>query len=66
MLPHDLYSYRVCPGLTSWDILSRPSGTAQLISLTQDCVLGYCQPSPFDRLRAGSTGLIPVSVGRED
>ena len=22
--------------------------------------------SPFDRLRAGSTGLIPVSVGRED
>ena len=24
---------------------------------TQDCVLGYFQTSPFDKLRAGSTGL---------
>ena len=26
------------------------------VKVAQDCILGHFQPSPFDRLRAGSTG----------
>ncbi len=33
-----------------------------MVLLTQDCVLGYVQPSPFDKLRAGSAGLDFVMV----
>ena len=28
---------------------------------TQDCILGNFQPSRFDKLRAGSTGVVPLS-----
>jgi hypothetical protein len=27
------------------------------VELPKDCILGYFQPSPFDKLRAGSVGL---------
>jgi hypothetical protein len=36
------------PGLSSWDILSRPFGTVHVVVVTQDYVLGYYQPSLRD------------------
>ena len=36
------------------------TGLLALLFSTQDYVLGYSQPSPFDKLRAGSTGLIAI------
>jgi hypothetical protein len=54
-----------CPGLASWEIFSRPCARGDCSSSvcsTQDCVLGYFQPAPFDRLRAGSAGLEGFSL----
>ena len=39
---------QVHPGLTSWGIFSRPCGTCLMRLYTQDCVLGYSQPSLRD------------------
>jgi hypothetical protein len=40
-------AFQVHPGLTSWDILSRPYGTdPSLSSKPRTSVLGYFQPSP--------------------
>ena len=32
------------------------------LKVVQDCVAAYFQPSPFDKLRAGSTGLGSATV----
>ena len=36
------------------------AGLVSVDNPTQDYVLGYSQSSPFDKLRAGSTGLIAI------
>jgi hypothetical protein len=38
------------PRIASWGIFSRPYGTTRWHVLTQDCVLGYSQPSLRDSI----------------
>jgi hypothetical protein len=54
------------PRTMSWDILSRPCGTALSLLLTQDLRPGLLSAVPFDKLRAGSTGLIWTGSSHSD
>jgi hypothetical protein len=53
-VPHGI---RTLSRIASRPIFSRPCGTFQSRILTQDCVLAKFSGPPFDKLRAGSTGL---------
>jgi hypothetical protein len=46
---------------TGTEFSAVPSGLLDDAFPTQDHVLGYFQTSPFDKLRAGSTGLLQRS-----
>jgi hypothetical protein len=50
-------------GLASWDFSAVPDGTIPALMSTQDCVLGYFQPSPRDWTRLESfPGTASVAV----
>jgi hypothetical protein len=51
---------RVDRDLNTGEFSAVPSGLLDGGFLTQDYVLGYFQTSPFDKLRAGSSGLSAV------